>query len=129
MYFPSTSPELVPRKDDLSAKFITTPGRDTSQQDAAVGYQSADPVEEKITMPLNQEITIGKAKLVYRGLAAGSKFKIDVVIMDLDPLAHYGYRLSIDDARKGFRLAGNNFRLLSARKTAIQVLFIKKPGS
>ena len=129
IFFPSTSSELIPRRDDLSAKFFTVPGQQTRQQDTGIGTPSAGPVEERITIPLNQEKTIGRAKFVYRGLAPGSKFKMDVVIMDLDPQAYYGYRLSINDARKGFRLAGKNFKLISAYKTAVNILHIKKSGS
>ena len=115
IFFPSTSPELLPRRDDLSAKFISTPGAETR----------SGPFEEKITLKLNHEKVIGKAKFVFRGLAEASTFKIDLAILDLDPQAYYGYRLSIDDARKGFRLAGNQFKLVSVRKTAIQIRHIK----
>lgn len=128
IYFPSNSPELIPRRDDLSAKFISTPGTDTRQPDTTVGTRSGF-LEEKIILPLNQEKIIGRAKIVYRGLAANSKFKIDVVILDLDPYAYYGYRLSINDARKGFRLAGNDFKLISARKNAIKIRILKKSDS
>ena len=128
IFFPPTSPELIPRRDDLSAKFISTPATNIRQPDAAAGIR-AGPVAEKITLPLNHEKRIGRAKIVYRGLAANSKFKIDVVILDLDPRAYYGYRLSINDARKGFRLAGNDFKLISARKNAINIRILKKSGS
>jgi hypothetical protein len=120
MFFPSASQEFIPRRDDLSARFISAPGQDT------VAGTPPGPAEEKITLRLNSEEIIGKAKFVYRGLAAGSKFKIDVAILDLDPQAYYGYRLSIDDARQGFRLAGHNFKLISARKTAIQLRHTNK---
>jgi hypothetical protein len=115
IFFPSTTPELIPRREDLSAKFISTPAAETR----------SGPFEEKITLPIDHEKIIGGAKIVYRGLAGNSKFKIDVVILDLDPHAYYGYRLTINDARKGFRLAGNQFKLVSVRKTAIQIRHIK----
>ena len=119
MFFPSTSPELFPNWDALSARFIArmqdTPARALS-----------NPAREKILLALNHEKTIGKSKIIYRGLEGSLKFKIDVVILELDPQAYYGYRFPIDDARQGFRLAGHNFKLISARESAIQFWYLKR---
>jgi hypothetical protein len=51
---------------------------------------------------------------------------MDVAILELDPKAFYRYRFPIHDAKKGFRLVGQNFRLISARKSAIQLWHLKK---
>jgi hypothetical protein len=55
MFFPSTSPELIPKMDYLSAKIMTrlrdTPARTLS-----------NPAREKILLALNHEKTIGKSK-------------------------------------------------------------------
>jgi hypothetical protein len=50
---------------------------------------------------------------------------MDVAILELDPNAYYRYRIPINAAKKGFRLAGQNFRLISARKSAIQLWHLK----
>ncbi len=119
MFFPSTSPELIPKMDRLSARFMTrlrdTPARTLS-----------NPAREKILLALNHEKTMGKSKIIYRGLEGDSKFRIDVVILELDPQAFYSYRFEIDDARQGFRLAGQNFKLISARESAIQIWHLKR---
>ena len=115
--FPTAPPVSILRSDDPSTRTASNSGRENRQQ------------EDKILILLNHEKIIGKAKLVYRGLAANSKFKIDVAILDLDPHAYYSYRLSIAEARKGFRLAGSQFKLISVRKSAIQIRHLKKPGS
>jgi hypothetical protein len=125
MFFPSTSAELIPRRDDLSARFITNPSWDTRPQDIPERNFSK-PAREKILLPLNHEKTIGKSKIIYRGLEGSAKFKIDVVIPELDPQAFYGYRFLVDDARQGFRLGGHNFELISARKSALRIWYIKK---
>ena len=117
-FFPSTSPELIPRRDDLSARFISNPSWDTRPQEKP-GIELSPLEREKITLPLNHELVIGRSKLVYRGLTGNSQFKIDLAILDLDPQAYYGYRLSIDEAKKGFQLGGNNFELISVRKNAV----------
>ena len=64
---------------------------------------------------------IGKSKIFYRGIDENSKFIMDVVVLELDPNAFYRYRIPIADAKKGFRLAGQNFRLISARKSAVHL--------
>jgi len=119
MFFPSASPELIPRMDRLSARFMSR------LQDTPGGALS-NPAREKILLALNHEKTIGKSKIIYRGLEGDSKFRIDVVILELDPQAFYGYRFSIDDARQGFRLVGQNFKLISARESAIQIWHLKR---
>ena len=89
-------------------------------QKAPAGAPST-PTKVKIRLALNHGKVFGKSKIIYRGLDGDSKFKIDVVIPELDPNAFYGYRLSIDKARRGFRLAGQNFKLISARKSAVRI--------
>ncbi len=86
----------------------------------------SNPAREKILLALNQEKTIGKSKIIYRGLEKNSAFKIDVVILELDPNSFYRYRIQIDAAEKGFRLAGQDFKLISARKSALQIWHLKK---
>jgi hypothetical protein len=72
---------------------------------------SSEPARGRYVFHLNQSQSIGKVDLVYRGLAGGSEFLIDVVIPELDPQRPYKYRLDIDTAENGFRLAGYDFRL------------------
>jgi hypothetical protein len=119
MFFPSTSPELIPNRDALSARFISR------LQDAPARALS-NPAREKILLALNHEKTIGKSKIIYRGLEKNSAFNIDVVILELDPNSFYRYRIQIDAAEKGFRLAGQDFKLISARKSALQIWHLKK---
>ena len=74
---------------------------------------------------LDRDTKFGKSKIIYRGLDGKAKFKMDVAILELDPNAYYRYRIPINAAKKGFRLAGQNFRLISARKSAIQLWHLK----
>jgi hypothetical protein len=50
---------------------------------------------------------------------------MDVVVLELDPNAFYRYRIPIKAAKKGFRLVGQNFKLISAHKSAIQLRRLK----
>lgn len=123
-FFPKTSPELSPSDDALSAKFISNPWRNTYQRDVRERALSG-PVKEKVLLSLNQEKNFEKSKIVYRGLEGSSAFKIDVVIQEFDPNTYYRYRIHIKNAKKGFRLGGQNFKLISARKSAVQIWHLK----
>jgi len=124
VFFPKTSSELIPRNDDLSARFISAPQWDgdyrNSQKEAL-----SNPLKEKIMLVLDRDTKFGKSKIIYRGLDENAKFKLDVVVLELDPKAFYRYRIPIKAAKKGFRLVGQNFRLISARKSAIQLWHLK----
>ena len=123
-FFPKTSAELIPRDDALSARFIPDSRWQGNYRDAQKEALSI-PIKEKITLMLDRDIKIGKSKIVYRGLDGNAKFKMDVVVLELDPNAFYRYRIPIKAAKKEFRLAGQNFRLISARKSAIQLRRLK----
>jgi hypothetical protein len=84
------------------------------------------PLQEKIMLILDRDTRFGKSIIVYRGLDGKAKFRMDVAVLELDPNAFYRYRIPINAAKKGFRLAGQNFRLISARKSAIQLWHLKK---
>ena len=124
MFFPKTSPELIPRTDALSARFISSSRWDNNSGGAQKTVLS-NPVKEKITLSLNQDKKIKKSKIIYRGLEGNSTFKIDVVKLELDPNSFYPYRIQIDDAKKGFWLVGQKFKLISTRKSAIQIWHFK----
>jgi len=124
-FFPKTAAELSPRDDALSARFISGTRWNGDYRDAPKKALS-NPLKEKIMLVLDRDIKIGKSKVVYRGLDGNAKFKMDVVILELDPNAFYRYRIPIKAAKKGFRLVGQNFKLISARKSAIQLWHLKK---
>lgn len=70
----------------------------------------------------DQARSIGKIKLTYRGREGRSICLIDVVIPELDPQRPYKYRLDIDTAEKGFRMAGYQFKLVSIGKNYIRLI-------
>lgn len=76
---------------------------------------------KKIFLFLDQKISAGKAELVYRGLVEPSRFRIDVILPEFDPQVSYPYRFSISEAKKSFRILNRNFKLISAKKNALQI--------
>ncbi len=123
-FFPKTSSELMPRNDALSARFISDFRVDHSLQGVPRKTLS-NATKEKLTLVLDRDIKIGKSIIVYRGLDENAKFRMDIAILELDPNAFYRYRIPIKAAKKGFRLVGQNFKLISARKSTIQLWHLK----
>ena len=64
--------------------------------------------------------TRGHVNLIYPSHPQ-DEFRIDVTIPELDPQVSYRYRFKVSDAKKVFRLANRNYRLISAKKTALKL--------
>jgi hypothetical protein len=124
-FFPKTSSQLIPTDDHLSAKLMSVRRWDRGYRAAQKDVLS-NPTKEKIMLLRDREEKIGKSKIIYRGLDENAKFKMDVVVLELDPKAYYRYRIPISAAKNGFRLVGQNFKLISARKSTIQLWRLKK---
>ncbi len=123
-FFPQTSSELIPKNDALSARFISGSSLDGNSQNVPQKAHS-NATKEKIVLALDRKLTIGKSIIVYRGLDDNAKFRMDIAMLELDPNAFYRYRVPIKAAKKGFRLVGQKFKLISARKSAIQFWHLK----
>jgi hypothetical protein len=73
-----------------------------------------------IILSLGREQKVGRNKLVYHGLKNG-RIHIAVYITDLDPETAYHHTITMEDARKGIRLGGQSFGLISAGKSSIHL--------
>jgi len=73
-----------------------------------------------IMLSLGRERMVGRNKMVYHGLNEG-KIHIAVYIADLDPEVAYHHTITPKDARKGIRLGGQPFVLISAGKSSIHL--------
>ena len=81
----------------------------------------------KFTLSLDREYRVGNTILTYRGLEGRSILKLDAVIPALDPDYAYKMKISISEAKKGFRRGGDRFVLLSAGKSKIRLLHRSMP--
>lgn len=79
------------------------------------------PANGRILLKVNEGVQIGMSKIIYRGLDDDARICLDVVKLELDPKTAYPYRLLPRQARKGFRLIGREFRLLSAGKALVRM--------
>jgi len=73
-----------------------------------------------IILSLDREQKVGRNKLVYHGLKEG-RIHIAVFIADLDPEVAYHHTITLKDARKGIRLGGQPFVLISASKSTVRL--------
>jgi hypothetical protein len=71
------------------------------------------------TIKRDQAARIGNSKIIYRGIEGDATFKIDVIVLDLDPDYAYPYYLNIKSAKKGFRIADRNLKLKTIRQSYI----------
>ncbi len=120
-YFPNQSSNLFPRQSDRnSSRRFQPPGRQNSQKADAAKVAG----QEKLFLLINQKQSAGKSELIYRGLVGQSEFRIDVIILELDPKVSYPYRFKITQAKKSFRLADRYYQLISAKKGALRLKLI-----
>ena len=117
-FFPNPSTSLIPRRGDRISRWLLDSSRWQNPQNTTVDGVAP---QEKLFILINQKQSAGKAELIYRGLVGQSEFQIDVIVPELDPQASYPYRFKISQAKKSFRLASRTYRLISAKKGAIQL--------
>jgi hypothetical protein len=88
----------------------SVPGKIVSSASVANIYDDAS-----FALTPDQEGRVGKIRIFYRGLSRSGKLQMDVVIPDLDPFYAYSHTIDTASAKKGFSLAGQHFRLISAK--------------
>ena len=116
-YFPNNSRDLIPRYRDYASRWFINPNRQQLQNSVSASVEQAD----KLVLLINKKVSVGKSELIYRGLAGRSEFRIDVIIPELDPQFAYSHQIKIADAKNSFRLANRTYRLIYAKKAALQL--------
>ncbi|MFZ0131701.1 MAG: hypothetical protein WAK95_04105 [Desulfobacterales bacterium] len=118
----------------LAFKFIS-PAQDVHDYYAGViGFEdTAGPLETmlkaapagaigtRLVLARDTEVLVGETVLIYRGLAAGRSFDIDVIIPAYDPQSPFRHRFSLAEARKRFVLGPHTYRLLSATRSVLHL--------
>jgi hypothetical protein len=80
--------------------------------------------EVDITLVAGQIKSVGKIKLIYKGLENG-KVCIDVIIPEFDPQMAHRHEINTAEAKKTLKLGGQSFALISARETRLHIQKIK----
>ncbi|MGD8845733.1 MAG: hypothetical protein PVI54_09490 [Desulfobacteraceae bacterium] len=79
------------------------------------------PVKIKYILHKDIQKRIGRSLLTYRGKSDGSKIKLDVVVLDLDPDVAYKNIMDISRAKQSFRAGEERFELISAGSLRLRV--------
>lgn len=87
---------------------------ETAMQDPRLVLDEAidQPVSQPaglLILPLNETVAVAGLEIIYRGASGSGKFRLDVIIPMLDPSFAYSHELSVNEARKGFRLVDERF--------------------
>ena len=118
-FLPNTSNELLPLSDKITSKFMTPYWADKR-------FDKVDPNKDKIMLSKGDAKVIDGIKIVYRGSERRSQFKLDVFVLDFDREMPFAHTLDVKQAKKGFRLSGKDFQLISVRKHRVHLWYHKK---
>lgn len=75
----------------------------------ATTNQPASQHADQLILPLDEKVAVAGLEIIYRGTSGSGKFRLDVIIPMLDPSFAYSHELSVNEARKGFRLVDERF--------------------
>jgi len=120
-YFPSQSSNLMPLQSDRLSQWLFGSSRRQNSHKADAAETAR---QRKLFLLINQKQSTGKSELIYRGLVGRSEFRIDVIVLELDPHVSYPHRIKISQAKKSFRLANRNYQLIAAKKGALHLRVI-----
>lgn len=79
---------------------------------------SAAPVQVWV-LYRDRPVSIGRSRLVFRGIDADGNLRIDAVVPELDPQRAYAHTVTLKRARSGFRIADENYRLKRVGRSAL----------
>ncbi|MFY9704830.1 MAG: hypothetical protein WBV95_01980 [Desulfobacterales bacterium] len=81
--------------------------------------------EKTVILSLGLVISVGKIKMIYRGLE-GDRINVDVIIPELDPETAYHHSILESEAKRGLKLGGQDFEVISAGETKLRLNRIKR---
>lgn len=119
-FFPSVSSEILPRiPDKITAKIMTPYWSDKR-------FNKVYPDKDKIMLSKGDAKIIDDIKIIYRGSNDRSQFHLDVFVLNFDSQMPFVHTIDVKKAKKGFRLAGKDFQLISAREHRVHLWHHKK---
>ena len=119
-FFPSVSNEVLPRiPNKITSKIMTPYWADKR-------FDRRHPHKDKIMLSKGDARIIDDIKIIYRGSSNRSQFQLDVFVLDFDREMPFAHTIDVNQAKKGFRLAGKDFQLISAREHRVHLWHHKK---
>jgi hypothetical protein len=119
-FFPDVSNEILPRRPDKITSKIMTPYWADNR------FNTVDPDKERIMLSKGDAKIIDDIKIIYRGSDSRSRFHLEVYVLNFDREMPFVHTIDTSQAKKGFRIAGKDFQLISARKHRIHLWYHKK---
>ncbi len=117
---PNVSNEILPLiPDKITSKIMTPYWADKR-------FNTVDPDKDKIMLSKGDAKIIDDIQIVYKGTNNKSQFLLDVFVLDFDREMPFSHTINISKAKKGFRLVGKNFQLISARSHRVHLWHHKK---
>jgi hypothetical protein len=113
-----------------TAQYANIAQRDTPQsrtKEAPAGWTddtgalAMQPVKRKYILHRDVRRQIGRSIVTYRGKASGTKIKLDVVVLDLDPDVTYSRSIDIVRGKRGFHAGEERFEIIAAYKLRLHV--------
>lgn len=79
------------------------------------------PVQDgTIMLRRGQRVTVGKRTLIYQGVK-DKQIHLAVYVLDLDPQVAYHHKIPLQEAKTGFRLAGQSYQLIWQSRSSIRL--------
>lgn len=79
------------------------------------------PVQDgTITLRRGRRVTFGKRTFIYQG-AKDKQIRLAVYVLDLDPQVAYHHRIPLQEAKRGFRVAGHSYHLISQSRSSLRL--------
>jgi hypothetical protein len=87
-------------------------------------HTAADPDAPRVKVVLQRDapLRLDQVDIIYRGIE-NRKLRLDVIVLELDPQYAYRHAIALDEASRGFRLAGIDLQLLAARDARAKLVW------
>lgn len=85
---------------------------------------ATDPDAPRVKVVLRRDaaLRLDQVDIIYRGIE-NRKLRLDVIVLELDPQYAYRHAIALDEASRGFRLAGIDLQLLAARDARAKLIW------
>ena len=75
----------------------------------------------QIVMVKDQLISTEKLQMTYRGLSSGM-LTLDLVLLELDPQYKYRRQIPVEEARQGFQVSDQRFKVISVNRQRLKLI-------
>lgn len=122
-FLPSNGTDVYTNTSQTSPNASTAMDQARSDWADDTGAMVHQATRTKYLLHKDVQKQIGRALVTYRGKADGSKIRLDVVVLDLDPEVTYRRTIDISQAKSHFQAGEERFTLISAGSLRLRVWY------